>query len=146
MQFLESVVLGEETTIHCTCVAALYSEKAAVRGSLTEEEERKMKKAHKDVLSHYNHQLEQNLNTNARGPRRSIIRMMFYYLHSSRVKATDMQLLVSDENLREAESCAEYFKRELLNDCPMRDKALFCSALGDLFARKGEYEEGLYCY
>lgn len=144
MQFLESVVLGEETTINRTCVAALYSEKAAVLG-ITEEEERKMKKAHKDVLSHYNHQLEQNLNTNARGPRRSIIRMMFFYLHSSRVKATDMQLLVSDENLREVESCAEYFRRELLNDCPMRDKALFCSALGDLFARKGEYEEGLYC-
>ena len=102
-----------------------------------------MKKAMKDALIHYRHQLDQNLNRNARGPRRSLIRFMFYYLHASRVKATDMQLPVSDKDLKKVETFAHQFRRRFLADCPMRDKALFCGAVGDLCTRKGEFEEGV---
>lgn len=143
-QLLEAIVPGEETAINRTCVAALFSEKASVTG-ITESEKKKMKKAMKDAPVHYRHQLDQNLNRNARSLRRCLIRSMFYYLHSSRVKATDLQIPVSDKRLKKVESFSQQFRRDLLGDCPMRDKALFYSALGDLFAWKGQYEEGLYC-
>ena len=97
-----------------------------------------------DALVHYRHQIDQNLSRNARSPRRSLIRSIFYYLHSSRVKATDLQIPISDKRLKKVESFIQQFRRDFLGDCPMRDKALFFSALGDLFTRKGEYEEGLY--
>jgi len=141
-ELLEAIVPGEETAINRTCVAALFSEKASVTG-ITESEKKKMKKAMKDAPVHYRHQLDQNLNRNARSPRRCLIRSMFYYLHSSRVKATDLQIPVSDKRLKKVESFAQQFRRDFLGDCPMRDKALFYSALGDLFAWKGQYEEGI---
>ena len=55
-----------------------------------------------------------------------------------------MGIPVSDEDFKDAESCIEHFLREFLEDCPIRDNVLFCCALGDVFAIKGEYEEGLY--
>lgn len=141
-EILESVVPGEETAINRTCVVALCSEKASTVG-ITKEEERKLKEASDTALIHYRHQLDQNVNSNARGPRRLLTRNMFYYLHSSRVKATDMLVQVSDKELQEVESFVQQFRRLFLDSCPRRDKALFLSARGDLFARKGEIEQGI---
>ena len=141
MQLLEAVVPGEETAINRTCVAALFSEKAAVVG-ITKLEEKRMKKAMKAALIHYGHQRDRGLNTNARGPRRSLIRSIFYYLHSTREKATNLQIPVSDKVMSVVETFIRNFSRDFLNDCPMRDKALFYNALGDLYAQKGEYEHG----
>ena len=141
LQLLEAVVPGQETAINRTCVAALFSEKAAVVG-ITKSEEKKMKKAMKAALIHYGHQRDRGLNTNARSPRRSLIRSIFYYLHSTREKATDLQIPVSGKVMSVVETFIRNFSKDFLNDCPMRDKALFYNALGDLHARKGEYEQG----
>ena len=141
VQLLESVVPGEETAINRTCFAALYSEKAAVMG-ITNLEKKKMKRAMKDALIHYGHQLDQNLNRNARGPRRTLIRSMLYRLGASRGKATNMQIPVSDKNMSMVETYVQHFSRRFLGGCPMRDRALFYNALGDFCARKGEYDQG----
>lgn len=141
-EVLEAVVPGEETAVNRTCFAALLSEKAAIqRISATEKND--LRKAMRDALLHYSHQLNQNLNRNARAPRRSLIRFIFCCLHSSRKKAPNMGIPVSDEDFKDAESCIEHFLREFLEDCPIRDNVLFCCALGDVFAIKGEYEEGI---
>ena len=134
MQLLEAVVPGEETAINRTCVAALFSEKAAVVG-ITKSEEKKMTKAMKAALIHYGHQRDRGLNTNARSPRRSLIRSIFYYLHSTREKATNLQIPVPDKVMSVVEKFIRNFSRDFLNDCPMRDKALFYNALGDLHAQ-----------
>ena len=141
LQLLEAVVPGQETAINRTCVAALFSEKAAVVG-ITKSEEKKMKKAMKAALIHYGHQRDRGLNTNARSPRRSLIRSIFYYLHSTREKATHLQIPVPDKVMSVVEKFIRNFSTYFLDDCPMRDKALFYNALGDLHARKGEYEQG----
>ena len=111
---------------------------------ITKLEKKKLKKAMKDVMLHFRHQLDNNVNRNARGPRRTLIRAIFFYLHASREKATDMQINVSEDNLATAETFVRQFRRGFLTGCPTRDKALFYSAHGDLFTRKGQLEEGLY--
>ena len=141
LQLLEAVVPGEETAINRTCVAALFSEKAAVVG-ISKLERKRMKKAMKAALIHYGHQLDRGLNRNARGPRRSLIRSIFYYLHSTREKASNLQVPVSGKVMSRVETLIRKFSTDFLDDCPMRDKALFYNALGDLHARKGEYEQG----
>ena len=141
LQLLEVVVPGEETAINRTCVAALFSEKAAVVG-ITNLEKKRMKKAMKAAQIHYRHQRDRGLNTNARAPRRSLIRSIFYYLHSSREKASNLQIPVSGKNMSLVETLIRNFSNDFLDDCPMRDKALFYNALGDLHTRKGDYEQG----
>lgn len=143
VQLLEAVVPGEETSVNRTCLAALYSEKAAVVG-ITKLEKKILKKAMKDAMLHFRHQLDKNLNRNARSPRRTLIRAIFFYLHSSREQATIMQIPVSKGDLAKVETFVQQFRRGFLADCPMRDKALFYSAHGDLLTRKGQFEEGLY--
>lgn len=141
-ELLEAVVPGEETSVNRTCVAALYSEKARVEG-ISKQEKKILKKATKDAMLHFRHQLDRNLNRNARSPRRAIIRAIFFYLHSSRDKATNLQIPVSADDLAKVDMFVRQFRRGFLADCPMRDKALFYSALGDLFTRKGQFEEGI---
>lgn len=138
---MEAVVPGEATSVNRTCLAALYSEKARVEG-ITKQEKKILKKATKDALLHYRHQIDKNLNRNARCPRRTLIRAILFYLHSSRDKATDLQIAVSADDLAKVEVLVRQFKRGFLADCPMRDKALFYIALGDLFTRRGQFEEG----
>ena len=140
---LESVVPGEETAVNRTCWVAMLSEKASVLGINIAEKD-KLKKTMKDALFHYGHQLDQNLNKNARSPRRSMIRFIFSCVHSSRNKAPDLQTPVSEDDLKEADHYIEHFMREFLEDCPIRDNILFCCAVGDVLTIKGEYEEGLY--
>lgn len=140
-QLLEAVVPGEETSVNRTCLTALYSEKARVEG-ITKQEKKILKKAMKDAMLHFRHQLNKNLNRNARSPRRTLIRAIFFYLHSSRDKATNLQIAVSADDLAKVDMFVGQFRRGFLADCPMRDKALFYSALGDFFTRKGQFEEG----
>ena len=142
-QLLEAVVPGEETSVNRTCVAALYSEKARVEG-ISKQEKKILKKALKDAMLHFRHQLDKNLNRNARSPRRTLIRAIFFYLHSSRDKATDLQIPVSEGDFGKVDVFIRQFKRAFLADCPMRDKALFYSAHGDFFTRKQQFEEGLW--
>lgn len=124
-------------------MAALYSEKAAVVG-ITKQEKKILKKAMKDAMLHFRHQLDRNLNRNARSPRRALIRGIFFYLHSSREQATNMHIPVSEDDLAKVETFVHQFRRGFLADCPMRDKALFYSAHSDLLTRKGQFEEGWY--
>ena len=140
-QLLEAVVPGEVTSVNRTCLVALYSEKARVQG-ITKQEKKILKKATKDAMLHFRHQLDRNLNRNARSPRRSLIRASFFYLHASRDKATNVQIPVSADDLAKVDMFVRQFRRGFLAECPMRDKALFYSALGDLFTRKGQLEEG----
>ena len=142
-QLLEAVVPGEETSVNRTCLAALYSEKARVKG-ISKQEKKILKKAMKDALLHYRHQLDKNQGRNARSPRRALIRASFFYLGSSRDKATNLQISVPKHDLAKVDVFIRQFKKDFLPDCPMRDKALFYSALGDLFTRKGQLEEGLW--
>ena len=140
-QLLEAVVPGEVTSVNRTCLVALYSEKARVQG-ITKQEKKILKKATKDAMLHFRHQLDRNLNRNARSPRRALIRASFFYLHASRDKATNVQIPVSADDLAKVDMFVRQFRRGFLAECPMRDKALFYSALGDLFTRKGQLEEG----
>lgn len=126
-----------------TCLAALYSEKARVKG-ISKQEKKILKKATNDVLLHYRHQLDKNQNRNARSPRRALIRAIFFYLGSSRDKATNLEISVSEDDLAKVDGFIQQFTNGFLADCPMRDKALFYSAQGDLFTRKGQLEEGLW--
>lgn len=141
-EMLESVVPGEETAVNRTCWAAMLSEKASVLG-INIAEKNKLKKTMKDALFHYGHQLDQNLNKNARSPRRSMIRFIFSCVRSSRNKAPDLQTPVLEDDLKEADHYIQHFMREFLEDCPMRDNILFCCAVGDVLTMKGEYEEGI---
>ena len=143
IQLLEAVVPGEETSVNRTCLAALYSEKAAVIG-IAKKEKKILVKALKDAMLHFRHQLDKNLNRNARSPRRALIRGIFFYLHSSREQAPNMQIPVSAQDLAKVEKFVQQFRRGFLANCPMRDKALFYSAHSDLLTRKGQFEEGLY--
>ena len=140
-QLLESVVPGEETAINRTCLAALLSEKGTVEG-ITEQEKKKLKKALKDAMLHYRHQLNKTQRRNANSPRRALIRMILFYLHSTRDQATNLQIAVSNKVLDKVKEFIQQFNREFLVNCSMRDKALFCNAYGDLLTRKGQYEEG----
>lgn len=140
-QLLESVVPGEETAINRTCLAALLSEKGTVEG-ITEQEKKKLKKALKDAMLHYRHQLNKTQRRNAKSPRRALIRMILFYLHSTRDQATNLQIAVSNKVLDKVKEFVQQFNREFLVNCSMRDKALFCNAYGDLLTRKGQYEEG----
>lgn len=123
-------------------MAALLSEKSAVIG-ITKLEKKKFKKATKDALLHYRHQLDKNQNRNARGPRRTLTRAIFFYLHATRDKATNLQIAVSKKDLASVEKFVQQFRRRFLPGCPLRDKALFYGAHGDLLTRKGQYEEGV---
>jgi len=55
-----------------------------------------------------------------------------------------MQISVSEDDLAKVDEFIQQFTNGFLADCPMRDKALFYSALGDLFTRKEQLEEGLW--
>lgn len=141
-ELLESVVPGEETAINRTCLAALLSEKGTVEG-ITEQEKKKLKKALKDAMLHYRHQLNKTQRRNANSPRRALIRMILFYLHSTRDQATNLQIAVSNKVLDKVKEFIQQFNREFLVNCSMRDKALFCNAYGDLLTRKGQYEEAI---
>ncbi|XP_027058307.1 uncharacterized protein LOC113685052 isoform X2 [Pocillopora damicornis] len=141
-ELLESVVPGEETAINRTCLAALLSEKGTVEG-ITEQEKKKLKKALKDAMLHYRHQLNKTQRRNANSPRRALIRMILFYLHSTRDQATNLQIAVSNKVLDKVKEFVQQFNREFLVNCSMRDKALFCNAYGDLLTRKGQYEEAI---
>ena len=140
-QLLESVVPGEDTASNLTCLAAFYSEKAAVLG-ISQSEKNAMDMACENVMWHYGHQLGQNMQRNARAPRRSLYRRIFCYLHASRRRATNMQVHVSTEDLKEVEKLIGQFRQNFLNDCPLRDKALFLCAQADVMARTGQFEHG----
>ncbi|XP_022795778.1 uncharacterized protein LOC111334336 [Stylophora pistillata] len=142
-ELLQAVVPGVETSINRTSFAALLCEKADVVGINTSEE-KKLKKALKDVIQHYRHQLEGNQSRIARSPRRALIRAILYYLCSTKDKATNLQTDVSHKALTRAEEFAEQFMREFLPNCPMRDRAGFFNAYGDLLTRKGHYEEATH--
>lgn len=141
-ELLEAVVVGEETAINRTCLAALLSEKGTVVG-ITEPEKRRLEKAMVDAILHYRHQLNKTQRRNANSPRRALIRIIFFYLHSSRDQATNLQIAVSNEALGKVECYVQQFNREFLINCSLRDKALFCNAYGDLLTRKGQYEEAI---
>lgn len=110
---------------------------------ITEPEKRRLEKAMVDAILHYRHQLNKTQRRNANSPRRALIRIIFFYLHSSRDQATNLQIAVSNEALGKVECYVQQFNREFLINCSLRDKALFCNAYGDLLTRKGQYEEGL---
>ena len=145
LQLLQAVVPNEETSINHTRVAALLCEKAAVMG-ITKSERKKLKKALKDVILRPRHRSERNQSRNARSRRRALIRAILFYLCSRKGKATNLQTDVSQKDLARAEEFAQKFKRDYLTNCPMRDRAGFYSAYGDLLTRKGQYEEGLYSF
>lgn len=111
---------------------------------ISKQEKKILKKATKDALLHYGHQLDKNQNRNARSPRRALTRTIFFYLVSSRDKATNLQISVSEDDLAKVDGFIRQFRDGFLADCPMRDKALFYSAQGDLFTRKRQLEEGLW--
>ncbi|KAJ7393676.1 hypothetical protein OS493_003333 [Desmophyllum pertusum] len=98
-ELLEAVVQGEVTSINRTCLAAFYSEKAAVMG-ITKLEKKKLKKAMKDVMLHFRHQLDKQCKQEwpevqdepLSEPSSSIF-------NASREKATDMLITVSEDNL-----------------------------------------------
>ncbi|XP_027058310.1 uncharacterized protein LOC113685055 isoform X2 [Pocillopora damicornis] len=144
-ELLQAVVPNEETSINHTRVAALLCEKAAVMG-ITKSERKKLKKALKDVILRPRHRSERNQSRNARSRRRALIRAILFYLCSRKGKATNLQTDVSQKDLARAEEFAQKFKRDYLTNCPMRDRAGFYSAYGDLLTRKGQYEEGLYSF
>nr|XP_058972089.1 uncharacterized protein LOC131798458 isoform X2 [Pocillopora verrucosa] len=141
-ELLQAVVPNEETSINHTRVAALLCEKAAVRG-ITKSERKKLKKALKDVILRPRHRFERNQSRNARSRRRALIRAILFYLCSRKGKATNLQTDVSQKDLARAEEFAQKFKRDYLTNCPMRDRAGFYSAYGDLLTRKGQYEEAI---
>lgn len=141
-ELLQAVVPNEETSINHTRVAALLCEKAAVMG-ITKSERKKLKKALKDVILRPRHRYERNQSRNARSRRRALIRAILFYLCSRKGKATNLQTDVSQKDLARAEEFAQKFKRDYLTNCPMRDRAGFYSAYGDLLTRKGQYEEAI---
>ena len=100
----------------------------------------------KDVILRPRHRSERNQSRNARSRRRALIRAILFYLCSRKGKATNLQTDVSQKDLARAEEFAQKFKRDYLTNCPMRDRAGFYSAYGDLLTRKGQYEEGLYSF
>ena len=145
MQLLQAVVPNEETPINRTRFAALLCEKEAVMG-ITKSEEEKLEEFLKDVTLRSGHRLERNQSRIARSPRRFLIRAILHYLRSKKDKATNLQTDVSQRALAIADEYAQQFKRDFLTNCPMRDRAGFYIAYGDLLTRKGQYEEGLYSF
>lgn len=139
IELLREVVSSVDNSINCTRFFALLSEKAAAVG-INKPEKKKLKKALKVVLRN-RHQFERNQSRIARSPRRVLIRAVLFYLRSTKDKATDLQTHVSHKHLTRAEEFGEQFKREFLPNCPMRDRAGFFNAYGDLLTRKGKYEE-----
>ena len=121
-------------------MAALHAEKLLRDGYTSEGEE--IGKYFEESISHLRNHFQQYSETSNRGIRRVANKEIMLYLKSDSRKAPDLKLEISQVSLARAAEKIERFKRNLLPDCPRRDKAVFYGLESDYLVHKRELSRG----